>query len=356
LKILSTSKPITFATALILSVSIFISCSAMGSSDDDNGANQSLIAFSARTDRGGIDIYTVRPNGKALVRMTATLHHSVSNKAVWSPDRSLIAFQSSSESLGPSQIYLMNSDGSNITQLTNGYANKAPSWSPDGRFLVFGRQISMGSAKGKSLDKTQIIKYDLEHHSEERIITSDETVSSPVWSPQGDSIMYLYATKYGVGDGLFVIDQNGKNARKIGPYGGEDSFSWSPDGNQIASVVSDDDGRTHLAVMNNDGSDLNIVGGECCGAQSPSWSPDGNTIVFTAKWGDECCWEIFTVRPDGSNLTQITTSDRGDYEPRWSPDSSKLVFKSKGRLWVINVDGEDLRQIVHLQDTQFPSW
>ena len=54
-------------------------------------------------------------------------------EADWSPDGSKIVFLGNSEN-----IYVMDADGSNVTQLTDNFSyNEEPSWSPDGSKIAF---------------------------------------------------------------------------------------------------------------------------------------------------------------------------------------------------------------------------
>lgn len=67
-------------------------------------------------------------------------HHGM--KPVWSPDGTQIAFTSLDH--GPTQIYVMADDGSDVVQITNSRGMSVnPSWSPDGRYLIWGESPSV---------------------------------------------------------------------------------------------------------------------------------------------------------------------------------------------------------------------
>lgn len=81
----------------------------------------------------GRDIYTIRPDGTGLERITNDLNASVQD---WSPDGSRLAFGSRKD--GNPELYLMDADGSDVVNLTNHeemdfYA----AWSPDGSRILF---------------------------------------------------------------------------------------------------------------------------------------------------------------------------------------------------------------------------
>ena len=73
------------------------------------------------------DIYVMNADGTNPVLLT---NQEVSNgNPVWSPDSTKIAFDSSRD--GNSEIYVINADGSNLVRLTDNDANDyAPAWSP----------------------------------------------------------------------------------------------------------------------------------------------------------------------------------------------------------------------------------
>lgn len=105
---------------------------------------------------------------------------------VWSPDGTRIAF-SSHKRMGTEQIYVMNADGSNVIQLTDGRDEKLdfywPSWSPDGKRIAFtGELVRLGP---ESEQWCGIFVMDIDSHSMTELIGSkDVNYGPPVWSPR----------------------------------------------------------------------------------------------------------------------------------------------------------------------------
>lgn len=85
----------------------------------------------------GWGIIQIKTDGTLLKRLTT---HAYDRDAAWSPDGNQIAFVRPSGVRGdtPSDLFVMNADGSNLRQLTTTPAiRQGPRWSPDGTRIVF---------------------------------------------------------------------------------------------------------------------------------------------------------------------------------------------------------------------------
>ena len=96
---------------------------------------------------------------------------------VWSPRGDLIAFTKMAG--GKFYIGVMGNDGKGERLLADGFLVESPTWSPNGRVIMFFREIP----KGKLGDKeTKIYSIDLTGQNEREIVTPMEA-SDPAWSP-----------------------------------------------------------------------------------------------------------------------------------------------------------------------------
>ena len=97
------------------------------------------IAFHSDVrEAGNIDVYTIRPNGRELLRLTTT--PAFDSDPNYSPDSRRITF--TSDRAGNSDIFVMRANGASQTQLTNDPREEFLScFSPDGRFIAYSSEV-----------------------------------------------------------------------------------------------------------------------------------------------------------------------------------------------------------------------
>ena len=128
------------------------------------------------SDRSGLQqIYVMRSDGSNVKRIT--FGKGLYGTPVWSPRGDLIAFTKVHQ--GRFYIGVMRSDGSGERLLTENFYQEAPSWSPNGRVLIFYRETKTDS-KGEGFS-AKLWSIDLTGYNE-RIIETETDGSDPSWS------------------------------------------------------------------------------------------------------------------------------------------------------------------------------
>jgi Tol biopolymer transport system component len=159
-------------------------------------------------------LYSVKPDGSGLTELT-DLGGQTGNP-VWSPDGRKIAFDAWDES--ESRIYVMRSDGSELTLLNSGPSASGPgvpAWSPDGRRIVF---LSTPGSPGAYMAEIWTIDPDGTHPV--RLYRSDCCIGGwgrPDWSPDGTYVAFavgLY-TPDPTPSGIYVVKADGTGLRKV---------------------------------------------------------------------------------------------------------------------------------------------
>jgi Tol biopolymer transport system component len=125
------------------------------------------------------EIFVIGADGSNLTRLTN--HPAWDEHPVWSPDGSLIAFQTRRDELpndNNAEIYVMDADGSNVTRLTNHPApDDYPAWSPDGSRIAF-----MSHRDGN----WEIYVMDIDGSNVTNLTNNAADDTYPVWSPNSE--------------------------------------------------------------------------------------------------------------------------------------------------------------------------
>jgi len=291
---------------------------ACGTNEPGPDPGPGRIIFT-RLGNGLVDIYAMDVNGHNLEQLTAS--YAFDDWGAWSPDTFKILFQSDripDTTYTPRfQIYVMNSDGSNVGQLTF----------PD-----------------PARDSTGHVK---------------DTTSNfhPVWSPDGTKIAFA-STRDGNAE-IYVMDPNGSNITRLTNDPAEDAQpTWSPDGTKLA-FASNRDGNDEVYVMNPNGSGQVNLTNHAGSDLAPAWSPDGTKIVFQSD--RETNYAVWIMNADGSNPVRLTTptSDPNSAAgaPSVSPDGTRIAYEQAGDIWVMNVDGSrKIRITSGFWSDRLPRW
>jgi Tol biopolymer transport system component len=280
------------------------------------------------------EINLLSADGSRFVNLTD--HPDNEFFATWSPDGRKIAFASRFDVIdGPmrshweSRVFTMNADGTGRTQLTDGYREEGPAWSPDGSRLAF---IGTGS---DGISHLFVMNADGSGQTPLTSLGPTSTFLSPVpaWSPDGTRIAYsgLLLNR----PGIYVISPDGSGETRL-TDGYDGAAAWSPDGSRIAFVRLETGQGDVIHVMNADGSGLIRASSATGDALALSWSPDGTKIAF------ELTGRIYLVNANGTGQAQLTFGQYA-YFPIWSPDGSRIAYfqtqEDETRLYLMELDG-----------------
>ena len=186
-----------------------------------------------------------------------------------------------------------------------------------------------------------------------RRLSDNPKSEDPAWSP--DCTMLVFSR----GSDLHVSQADGSDPRRIAGINAAflDEPAWSPDGKRIAyshGLSVDGNWRSHIWVVNADGSDaVQLTDGDVEDMQ-PSWSPDGSRITFGRVLGDgrdengdrvDSDRRIAIIGVDGSELALLDPTDSWERSPAWSPDGTSIAFIARRAVWIMRVDGTDPRPV-----------
>lgn len=323
------------------------------------------IAFVSTRD-GNLEIYTMNGDGSEQTNVS----HNPANddKPVWSLDGSKLAFISDRDNR--TELYVMDRDGNNLHRITNLNSTILnPAWSPNGTEIAF----SISSKDNFAGDSEIYVAHTDGTGMAKRLTNNNVDDLFPAWSDDGSHIHFARSIdSQGRNWTLFNMDaDNGGEQQRLSALTIDklDDLYWSPDGSKVAIAYTQYPSllylppSTSISVASLNDSEPRVLasgthqGGLC-------WSSDGTKIVFGVGRFRGPSSDVNIMNADGSNLRRLTgTSDSGnDGDPCFSPDGTKIVFGGNrfgnGEVYVMNIDGTGEKRLTQdLSHSNFsPSW
>ncbi|OWV33463.1 peptidase S9 family protein [Pacificimonas flava] len=194
-----------------------------------------------------------------------------------------------------------------------------PQVSPDGTKIAYTRR---GFDIRGDAPRSAIWVYDLEDGSHVPLFSGAKSFSSPRWSPDGERIAYV-SSEEGGGSQIYVRwMEGGETARLTDLVESPSSLSWSPDGRQIAFTMFQPADPDPIAKLPSP-------------PEGAEWSARPKVIDQTFYRGDGAGFyeqglsQLFVVSAEGGTPRQLT---RDDYDyggtATWSPDGARLFVSS----------------------------
>lgn len=301
------------------------------------------------------DLYVMNIDGSGLTRITAT--EKSENGAVWMGDGSKIAFMSA-DADGKMQLWVMNADGSGRVQ-----ASDVPEgiggflFSPDQKQVVLIRNVKyarnaadiypdLPKATGRVVD-------DLMYKHWDEWVT--EIPHPFVGTFDGNKVGEL---KDILGDEPFESPMK--------PFGGAESFAWTPDSKQLVYTCRKKKGMDYALSTNSDlflyniadGSVRNLTEGMMGYDTNPAFSPDGTYMAWLSMEHDgyESDKNRLMLLDMATGVRTDLTAD-WDYtidQFAWNPDGKQLWFTAPhlGTIPVFNIDLKT-RKVTQLTDGEW---
>ena len=246
-----------------------------------------------------------------------------------------------------------------------------PQISPDGKYVAY--VVGATDAK-EDKSNSHIWMVGIDGTNDRQITFSNESESSPRWSPDGKYISFT-SSRPGKARGsqVWLLDRNGGEAMQLSEIKGRlQGHEWSPDSKRLALVIGDPDpesepapspqpgatprvpkpividryrykqdgqgyllsGRhTYIYIYDIESKKLDRLTKSKWDEGSPAWSPDGTRIAFMSNHSDDPDRDpsvqlyVAEAKP-GATEKQITPAEmRADRSrPEWSPDSKSIAF------------------------------
>jgi Tol biopolymer transport system component/DNA-binding winged helix-turn-helix (wHTH) protein len=319
----------------------------------------------------------------------------------FSPDGTELAVRRLGRSPATSGIFTKRVDGGDLRQLTHQATDCCPAYSPEGKSIAFSR---MGDGKFEIV----VVPSD---GGAERIVYSRPSRSDRgevAWTPDGKSLLFSENFRSGTNSILSLALDSLQTKRVTNPPPGQvDRMPvYSPDGQYLAFVRSDNQEFQNIYVQTTDRSARKLTSTPTRVLGPPAWSADSQSIIFsspeergpqlwrvpisggalptpigeagTNAWHPTVArrgyrlayqqnavmaslWKLdLAIGGSESGRGLLTRSEGRNEAPQMSPDGKRLVFMSDRsgsmEIWVSGADGSNPVQLSALGKAGTPRW
>jgi TolB protein len=261
-------------------------------------------------------IFTINADGTGERQVTHPPRGTRDEQPDWSPDASLLVFTRSVPN-EPYGVYTVRPDGLALRRLTPACPKGTqppkcpeyvvPAFSPNGKHIAF--------AGGPG-----IVVTDRNGRHRRVVVRSRTEVDDPQFSPNGKRLLFVQSRRNAC-CAIFVVDVDGTHSRRVTPWSlaAGDNPDWSPDGRWI--LFRSDVPRvkqSQIYVIHPNGTALTRLTLFKRGTlvTSSSFSPDGKWIVFGAS-GVGGQPDVFIMHADGTGIRPVTRTKLWDSAPDW---------------------------------------
>lgn len=188
---------------------------------------------------------------------------------------------------------------------------------------AFDSHLAFVTVAGSGKNRTYRLQMsDADGVGAQTMLTSEEPILSPAWSPDGRKLAYVSLENKRIA--VFVQDIANGRREAVAQWPGLNSApAWSPDGSRLALSLSKD-GNSEIYVLNLSTRALQRLTLNPAIDTEPAWAPDGRSLVFTSDRGGRP--QIYRVGSTGGAAQRVTFSGNYNARASYSPDGSRLVL------------------------------
>ena len=201
-----------------------------------------------------------------------------------------------------------------------------------GQSGIFASRIAYITKTGK---RYALQVADADGYNPQTVVSSNEPIISPAWSPDGTKLAYVsFEKKKPI---IFVQSLTSGSREVLANYKGNNSApAWSPDGSKLAIVLTYG-ANSQIYTISSNGGNLKQITKSSAIDTEPVFSPDGSMIYFSSDRGGRP--QIYKVPADGGSPSRVTFEGAYNVSPHFSPDGKALAY--------IRNDGGKFRVALH---------
>jgi TolB protein len=178
-------------------------------------------------------------------------------------------------------------------------------------------QRSAGEAARYTLEVS-----DADGYNPRPLLTSNDPIMSPSWSPNGRQIAYVsFENKHAA---IYLEDVATGSRRLVSEFRGINGApAWSPDGRKLALVLSKD-GSPNIYIMDLSSKQLTQATHDWSINTEPSWSRDGRFLIFTSNRSGGP--QIYQKNLATGAITRLTYDGNYNARASFTPDGNHIVM------------------------------
>ncbi|MFT6254560.1 MAG: TolB protein [Granulosicoccus sp.] len=174
----------------------------------------------------------------------------------------------------------------------------------------------------RSNTQYQLIRADMDGARIQVLLKSSEPILSPSWSPDGKSVVYV---SFETGRPAIFVQNllTGKREQLTNFKGLNSAPSWSPDGKKLALVLSKD-GNPEIYTLNLATRKFNRITSHFGIDTEPTWTTDGKNIIFTSNRGGKP--QIYIASATEGYPQRLTFEGVYNAKAQVTPDGKSIVM------------------------------
>ena len=163
---------------------------------------------------------------------------------------------------------------------------------------------------------------DADGYNPQTVVSSNEPIISPAWSPDGSKLAYVsFEKKKPI---IYVQSLSSGSREVLASYKGNNSApAWAPDGSKLAIVLTYG-ANSQIYTVDASGGGLKQITKSTAIDTEPTFSPDGSQIYFSSDRGGKP--QIYKVPASGGSPSRVTFEGGYNVSPRFSPDGKSLAY------------------------------
>jgi Tol biopolymer transport system component len=206
----------------------------------------------------------------------------------------------------------------------------SPAWSPDGKTIAYFSAESgiwLMDPDGKN----------------QRRLTDQVAGWEPAWSPDGRQIAFAQV----FGDSLYIAKADGSDVEKVNHLPLAQNFlvyAWSPDGKNLAWVAAED---MSIWLYSLERRETRLIAHNTVIRSDLKWI-DASTILFLSEGADNL--ELDQARVDETESRRLMSLPIGSYDGSLSPDGTRIIYNTSDegsgtRLWLMTIGVSDIQRL-----------